>query len=119
MHCHLQVTATHAKKKTVPNHTGSLPSGTTAAAQPKDHLAASAETNTNGTTTTATTAAGTQMKPFLGHFDPSTIPGFPTLASALTDNNCDSTENGMTFDICYKQHCLTIVSAVGELNLSR
>ena len=30
------------------------------------------------------------------------------------DFNC-----GPTFEACYKQHCLTVVTAIGELNFSR
>ena len=63
------------------------------------------------------------MKQYINSFDPKCITEFPCLPDLSLldmpghesgDFNC-----GPTFELCYKQHCLAVVTAIGELNFSR
>ena len=65
-----------------------------------------------------------QLKQYINNFDPKCISDFPCLPdlSILVmpgHHDHDDFNCGPTFEACYKQHCLTVVTAIGELNFSR
>ena len=65
-----------------------------------------------------------QLKQYINNFDPKCISDFPCLPdlSILVmpgQHDHDDFNCGPTFEACYKQHCLTVVTAIGELNFSR
>jgi len=64
-----------------------------------------------------------QLKQYINNFDPKCISDFPCLPdlSILVmpgQHDHDDFNCGPTFEACYKQHCLTVVTAIGELNFS-
>ena len=94
----------------------SISSATAAAVQPPTSAGP-------GLTPTSSANAGisnnnAQMKQYLNQYDPEKIPEFPNLDLSLLDMpNCDA-ELGPTFETCYKQHCLAVVTAIGDLAFS-
>ncbi len=58
---------------------------------------------------------GMHLKQHLTKFDPKNIPGFPSL-NDFEATTTDSAESDSLFEVCYRQHCLSILSAIGELN---
>ena len=60
--------------------------------------------------------AGAQMKQYLGNFDPDFIPDFPKFE--VSNGNQDS-DNMVLFESMYKEHCLCVVKAVGDLNFAQ
>jgi hypothetical protein len=77
-------------------------------------------TTTNGVTTDQSgLSLGSHMKQYLGKIDADSITDFPILELSLTDipEDCDPS-CGPAFEEHYKQHCLSIVQSVSELNFS-
>ena len=60
--------------------------------------------------------ASQQMKQYLGNYDLHVIPDFPKLE--ISSSVCD-VDNGPLFENSYKEHCLSVVKAICDLNFTR
>ena len=62
--------------------------------------------------------ASQQMKQYLGNYDLQVVPDFPTLE--MSDKSvCIDVENGLLFESSYKDHCLSVVKAISDLNFTK
>ena len=107
-----------AKKKTMNLQTASK-TASTASLVTSSHVGGHDSTGANLSLSQNELLGGTtgaQMKQYLGNFDADFIPDFPKFE--VSNGNQDS-DNVLLFESMYKEHCLSVVKAVGDLNFAQ
>ena len=109
-----------AKKKTMNLQTASKTASTTSIVT-SSQVGSQDSSGTNlslGQNNELLATSGTaQMKQYLGNYDPECIPEFPKFQLSSDENR--DLDNFVLFESRYKEHCLMVVNAVGELNFAQ